>query len=519
MSIVLELRDVPPFELAQSFTDRYPAAESQLLHSEDIQFFVGICKRRGQKPVPFIVVLDSDFSVSFTKDSIWQSEDLDMVVDNDPQRVFIQQSPVATCYSNIINEPVKDILDGVYHGHIAALLSRDYGGDAANVPIVEYIGARPVAVALPASVSVKTTDSKRTYQLPSTRDQLPDLSVWLDALAGPTNGWLRALLTAPVIVEDSSYVDNYVRRVMRPRPGQVVTVLVDGLQPQSLEIVDCSGTRVLKIERNSSSNVELNIYYPLDTSTTSMCYLFVYYPEQPLTPIRFVAEGHGKRMRKLYEDAWIDNADVPTDYSVLTDTKFRLRSDGFVITKEHVRAFCRNVGNRSKHYSHEVGGDIFAPMDFLVVSTMPNLLRVLSSPIVSSDVLKILHLYNKYRIVDGATMLRVGENVSSELVITGLINTPIGRKAKLVVNLYRCGQKIATIESAFLYRDDFIDIDVTFDHKLDQRFTILLNTVEDVAALEAKEWFVYSEDVSVRVSPASNVEFRLDSKYHFKSES
>ncbi|KAJ2039514.1 fatty acid synthase alpha subunit Lsd1 [Coemansia sp. S3946] len=519
MSIVLELRDVPPFELAQFFTDRYPAAESKLLHSEDIQFFVGICKRRGQKPVPFIVVLDSDFSVSFTKDSIWQSEDLDMVVDNDPQRVFIQQSPVATCYSNIVNEPVKDILDGVYHGHIAALLCRDYGGDAANVPIVEYIGARPVAVALPASVSVKTTDSKRTYQLPSTRDQLPDLSVWLDALAGPTNGWLRALLTAPVIVEGSSYVDNYVRRVMRPRPGQVVTVLVDGLQPQSLEIVDCSGTRVLKIERNSSSNVELNIYYPLDTSTTSMCYLFVYYPEQPLTPIRFVAEGHGKRMRKLYEDAWIDNADVPTDYSVLTDTKFRLRSDGFVITKEHVRAFCRNVGNRSKHYSHEVGGDIFAPMDFLVVSTMPNLLRVLSSPIVSSDVLKILHLYNKYRIVDGATMLRVGENVSSELVITGLINTPIGRKAKLVVNLYRCGQKIATIESAFLYRDDFIDIDVTFDHKLDQRFTILLNTAEDVAALEAKEWFVYSEDVSVRVSPASNVEFRLDSKYHFKSES
>ncbi|KAJ2107445.1 fatty acid synthase alpha subunit Lsd1 [Coemansia sp. RSA 922] len=519
MSIVPEIRDVPPSELAQSFTDRYPDAESQLLHSEDIQFFVGICKRRGQKPVPFVAVLDEDFADLTHKDNLWQSEDLDTVVDNDPQRVVVQQGPVATRYSNIVNEPVKAILDGVYHGHIAALLSRNYGGDAANVPVVELIGAQPVAAALPASVSVQTTDSKRTYRLPSTQNQLPDLSVWLDALAGPTNGWLRALLTAPVIVEASSYVDNYIRRVMRPRPGQIVTVLVDGLQPQSLEIVDDSDTRVLKIERNSSSNIEMKVYHPVSSGTISMCYLFVYHPEQPLTPIHFVTEGHCMRMCRLYKDAWLDNADVPTDNSILTDTKFRLRSDGFAITKEHVRAFCRNVGNRSKNYSHEVGGKLFAPMEFLCVSVMPNLLRALSSTAVINDVSKFVHLHNTYRIVDGATMLRVGENVGSELVVSELVSTPTGRRITLLTNLYRRGQKIATIESAFLGRGDIIDIDVTFDHKLDQRSTILLNTAEDVAALEAKEWFVYCEDVSARVLPASNVEFRLDSKYRFKSES
>ncbi|KAJ2232396.1 fatty acid synthase alpha subunit Lsd1, partial [Coemansia sp. RSA 455] len=312
------------------------------------------------------------------------------------------QGPVATRYSTIVNEPVKDILDGVYHGHIAALLSRDYNGDAANVPAVEYIGAQPKAATLPASVSVQVTGSESTYQLPSTQDQLPDLGVWLDFLACPTNSWLRALLTAPVIVEGSSYVDNYVPRALRPRPGQVVTVLVDGLQPQSLEIVDASGTLVLKIERNPGSNIELNIYHSVASGTTSMCYLFLYHPEQPLTPIHFVAEGHGERMRRLCMDAWIDNADVPTDNSDLIDINCRLYSNGFVITKEHVRAFCQNVGNRSKHYTQGVGGDMFAPMDFLVVSTLPNFMRALSSTAVTSDILKILHLYNKYTIVDGA---------------------------------------------------------------------------------------------------------------------
>ncbi|KAJ2052530.1 fatty acid synthase alpha subunit Lsd1 [Coemansia sp. S16] len=519
LSFMPELQDALPVELAQSFTGRYPAAESQLLHSEDIQFLVGICKRRGQKPVPFIVALDSDFSVSFTKDSIWQSDDLDTVMEQDPQRVIIQQGPVAARYSTIVNEPVKDILDGVYHGHIAALLNRDYNGDAANVPVVEYIGAQPKAATLPASVSAQVTDAMRTYQLPSDQDQLPDLGKWLDALAGPTNSWLRALLTAPVIVESSSYVDNYIRRVMRPRPGQDVTVLLDDHQPQSLEIVDDSDMLVLKIERTPSGNIELNIYHSVASGTTSMCYLFVYHPEQPLTPIHFVAKGHGERIRKLCMDAWIDNADVPTDSSDLIDTDNLFLSDGFVITKEHVRAFCQNVGNRSKHYSQEVDGKLFAPMDFLVVSTAPNVMRTLASAAVTNNLLRILHLYNKYTIVDGAEMLKVGESVSSEMAIAGLVNTPLGRRVKLFIKLYRCGQKVATIESAFLYRDDFIDIAKAFDNVLDQRFIIQLDTAEDVAALVAKEWFVYCENVSARVLPASKVEFRLDSKYRFKSES
>ncbi|KAJ2635978.1 fatty acid synthase alpha subunit Lsd1, partial [Coemansia sp. RSA 1694] len=51
------------------------------------------------------------------------------------------------------------------------------------------------------------------------------------------------------------------------------------------------------------------------------------------------------------------------------------------------------------------------------------------------------------------------------------------------------------------------------------RFTIQLATAVDVAALEAKEWFAYCDDVSARVAPGLDIEFQIDSKYLFKSES
>ncbi|KAJ2890410.1 fatty acid synthase alpha subunit Lsd1, partial [Coemansia aciculifera] len=292
--------------------------------------------RRGQKPVPFIPVLDIDFSVLFLKDSIWQSEDLDAVVGHDPQRVAIQQGPVAARYSTVVNEPVKDILDGVYHGHIAVLLSRDYNGDAASVPVVEYVGAQPQAmVEFPATVNVQVTGSVRMYQLPVESDQLPELSEWFSILAGPTSSWLNTFLTTPVIVEGTSYVHNYIQRVLRPRPGQVFTVSMDGCQPRSLEVVDIKGVLRVKIERNSEGIIELNIYHPVASGTTSLCYLFVYQPQQPLTPIHFVVEGHSARVRKMCMDAWLDNADVPTDRSDIVDVNSRLTSDGFVIAKEH----------------------------------------------------------------------------------------------------------------------------------------------------------------------------------------
>ncbi|KAJ2909523.1 fatty acid synthase alpha subunit Lsd1, partial [Coemansia aciculifera] len=207
------------------------------------------------------------------------------------------------------------------------------------------------------------------------------------------------------------------------------------------------------------------------------------------------------------------------DVATVLSASSRLTSDGFAITKEHIRAFCQNVGNRSKHYAVEVNDELFAPMDFFMVFVLPSVLLALTSPVVTDDWLKVLHLYNKYQIMDGATMLKAGDKIGSELVISSLVNTPIGRRANILMTLSCRGRIVATIESAFMYRDHFIDTDKTFERALDQRFTIKLATAVDVTVLEAKEWFVYCEDALTRVSPESVIEFHLDSYYRFKSES
>ncbi|KAG8805283.1 3-oxoacyl-[acyl-carrier-protein] synthase [Serendipita sp. 401] len=59
-----------PEEFVPKFFKTYPAACEQLVASEDAAFFLAISQRPGQKPVPFIPVLDADFGVWFKKVSI-----------------------------------------------------------------------------------------------------------------------------------------------------------------------------------------------------------------------------------------------------------------------------------------------------------------------------------------------------------------------------------------------------------------------------------------------------------------
>src|ERR1700733_4558163 len=72
--------------------------------------FLLLCQRRGQKPTTFVPALDDNFEFWFKKDSLWQSEDLEAVIDQDVGRTCILQGPTAARYSKIVDEPIKDIL-------------------------------------------------------------------------------------------------------------------------------------------------------------------------------------------------------------------------------------------------------------------------------------------------------------------------------------------------------------------------------------------------------------------------
>jgi len=56
-----------PLPCIESFSKTYPLATQQLLSADDSGFFLAVSQRRGQKPVPFIPVLDASFEVWFKK--------------------------------------------------------------------------------------------------------------------------------------------------------------------------------------------------------------------------------------------------------------------------------------------------------------------------------------------------------------------------------------------------------------------------------------------------------------------
>ena len=56
-----------PSVFDEQFFKAYPAATEQLLAAEDKAYFLAIAQRPGQKPAPFIPVLDASFEVWFKK--------------------------------------------------------------------------------------------------------------------------------------------------------------------------------------------------------------------------------------------------------------------------------------------------------------------------------------------------------------------------------------------------------------------------------------------------------------------
>ncbi|KAJ2163006.1 fatty acid synthase alpha subunit Lsd1 [Coemansia sp. RSA 552] len=511
------LYDTNPLEFCSEVTQKYPAAAAEVLTSEDAQFFIGLCKRRGQKPVPFIPVLDADFGTLLQKDTIWQSEDMDAVVDQDPQRSIIQQGPVAAQYSTVVSEPVKEILDGIYHSHVGALVKRLYGGNKSAIPVVEYLGAEPASIAISAAEQAWESEFERVFQLSGNDDQLPELDVWLQALSGPQKSWLRALLTTPVIAYKGGYADNYVRQMLRPRVGRTVTIsMADGM-PLSLLIADSVKGAELQLVRNSDGIILMVVYYHSSAGNTVQFLLELEYcPAQTLTPIHGSKQGDNEAVRRFFVDIWVGSVEKPKPYVDVVDPDMQLENE-LVITEERSRALCAAVGNDGWAYGYSEGGVLHAPAEFTHVSCMRSMLAIFQSSLFGAGQASIVHLDNKLTLEDGAGPLRVGDTITAATVIDGLVNLGAGKKLTVCNIIYCNGRKYATVEASFLSRSYFIDPHQAFERKRQQTIVVTLPSEAEVSALELKEWFIYCEDTADRLAPNTLIKFCLDSEYHFKT--
>lgn len=357
-----------PFPTVDSFFQSYPRAKTQLVAAEDKAFFLTICQRPGQKPVPFIPILDNTFEVWFKKDSLWAAEDIDAVFDQDPQRVCILQGPVAVKHSTVADEPIKDLLGNIEGLLASKILERYYNGDESQVPRIDYIGAKPVAVKS-GLVEETVSGNIRTLKVGKT---VPAVDDWLEFVAGRNVSWLRAALTSVNVVHGNGYLSNPFRRVFSPRAGQTVEIKSSGEQIQSVTLYGSARSfgphpedfKAVELSFDPTTKViSLVMNEERRGVSVPLYFTFQYKPEMGYAPIHEVVDGRNKKIKDFYWRLWFgDDQKLP---ELPLDTTFTCEST--TIDAQAVQRFCDVVGNQGESFKAARSDKVMAPMDFAIV--------------------------------------------------------------------------------------------------------------------------------------------------------
>ena len=515
-----------PYATVERILAHYPEAETQTINAQDVQHFLLLCQRRGQKPVTFVPALDENFEFFFKKDSLWQSEDLEAVIDQDVGRTCILQGPMAAKFSTVVNQPIKDILDGIHNAHIAGLLRDVYGNKESAVPTIEYFGGKLVDSEIPVDdvegLTVSYDQDKNTYRLsPSPAAQMPPLEAWLTLLAGPKRNWRYALLTSDVLVQGKKFQTNPMKRIFAPTRGLFVeikypndpakTVITVKEQPRHNQYTD-----VIEVKLAGKNEIVVNMIK--DTTAlgkpVSLPLRFIYNPDAGYAPIHEVMDGRNDRIKEFYWRAWFGDETLDLDAAVTG--KF----DGgkSVVTGDAINEFVHAVGNTGEAFVDRPGKTMYAPMDFAIVVGWKAITKPIFPRVIDGDLLKLVHLSNEFRMMPGAEPLKKGDEVSTVAQINAVLNQDSGKMVEVCGTIVRDNKPVMEVTSQFLYRGTYTDFENTFQRKTETPMQVHLATTKDVAVLRSKQWFTLDEQNPDIELLGQTLTFRLQSLIRYKNK-
>lgn len=510
-----------PYPAVEKIMASYPDAEKQLINAQDVQHFLLLCQRRGQKPTTFVPCLDDNFEFFFKKDSLWQSEDLEAVIDQDVGRTCILQGPTAVRYSKIVDEPIKDILDGIHNAHIQGLKQDFYGDDDSSIPVVEYFGGNTEASPeIDFEGLIFSQDvGKNTYRLSySATTPLPPLDAWLKLLAGQKRSWLYALLTSEVFVQGKKFQTNPMKRILAPVRGLFVeishpddpanTVITVREQPRHNHYVDVI---YVKLTGNNEILVEMIKDTTALGKPVALALKFTYHPESGYAPIREVMHDRNDRIKEFYWKAWFGDEALDLDASVTA--KF----DGgkAKVTSEAINDFVHAVGNKGEAFVERPGKEVYAPMDFAIVVGWKAITKPIFPRTIDGDLLKLVHLSNGFRMLPGAEPLKKDDEVETTARINAVINQESGKMVEVCGTILRGNKPVMEVTSQFLYRGSYTDFENTFQRKTETPMQLHLASSKDVAVLRSKEWLNLDEPGIELLG--QTLTFRLETFVRFKN--
>ena len=431
---------------------------------------------------------------------------------------------MAVKYSTKVDEPVKEILDGVHQGHIKYLLRDVYGGDESKVPVIEYFGSKLIKTnegLETDGLTISQLENKVVYRLSSAPNStLPEVQPWLQLLAGETYSWRHAFFATDVFVQGQRFQTNPMARIFNPTPGMMIEV-ANPKEPAKTVITvkepHHGGKHVKTVEVSfDSSNKEIVLHMFEERTAlkraVSLPLKFTYRPECGYAPIHEVMDARNDRIKEFYYKIWFGDEECPFEASVTANF------DGgrATVTSEAINDFVHAVGNTGEAFVDRPGKEVYAPMDFAIVVGWKAITKPIFPRAIDGDLLKLVHLSNGFRMLPGAEPLKKGDVLDTTAQINAVINQDSGKMVEVCGTITRDGKPVMEVTSQFLYRGAYTDFENTFQRKTETPMELHLATSKEIAILRSKEWFNMDEpDVELL---DKTLTFKLESFIRYKNK-
>ncbi|KIA75623.1 fatty acid synthase beta subunit [Aspergillus ustus] len=432
-----------PTEMQIAFNAAYGAKVDEVLHPEDVAFLLALFRRPGQKPVPFIPRLDSQFETWFKKDSLWQSEDIDAVPDQDVQRICIIQGPVAARHSTACDEPAKLILDRICHRHLEILRQQGDDDDSLTCPNPDQ--RSPI---LPG-VRISQDGSVRRYQLLG--PALPSPEALAEHVVGDC-AWARAALINPYVVLGQSHIRNPIRDAFQPEAADIVEVQIADGRVHEITLYHSGHDReiraALELFQHDNAIISVALLDRVGKSITGTGLSLEFKCRVEGRCLCICSKEYLKRVRQLYTGLW--SGDPKSGISA-SGMNSEFTGEQMAIENDNVRDFLAVVRQTgpAKCRDWDAQGRI-VPLDYAVVIAWTALTKPVLLPDLDGDPLQLLHQSISIRRVSGARPLHVGDTVQTSSRITERTIDRTGQRVEVTAGIYRERQPVVQIRTVFV---------------------------------------------------------------------
>ncbi|KAJ2090400.1 fatty acid synthase alpha subunit Lsd1 [Coemansia sp. RSA 986] len=418
-----------------------------------------------------------------------------------------------------VSMDIANIIDRLYCSLIASVLGSVYASDESRVPNVEYIGNEPCTGILPDSVQVESSATELVFKISSDEILLPEHSVWLQTLGGGRKSWLQQLLSTPVVIQGNRCVPNTTKQVMRPLPGQVVTLCTKDEVVNLVTITNGSDSNPCATIKYclDSGDITVAAYYQARDARRSIQLEYAYHPEKSFAPIHQHMDRVCNTVRRYYEEfMYTVYGRLDTD-GTITGFSEHFHSEEAAVTKQRVRDFCRNVNSCVDFYNDGSDDKWLLPIEFAYFLSFPGTMRALILPAVGNYHFSFVpHHYRIELISEKGEPFCSDSEMQVRHSVDALFNTPVGKQINISSVVHCNGNPVARTSNAILGMRSFTDNPTTFCKTHNQTITARIPTSEAIKSLESKAWFNYNSDSYPHIAPGSLLEFCLDSVCRFK---